>query len=147
VTYQDASVIDFISSNLVPWRVDYLNKKDIVKHYRVEWTPSVFVLDENAEEHHRILGFLSPDQFLGQLRLGLARIAYHRGEIAKAAELFEITVSNHPATVAAPEAIWYRGISKYQASGDPSVLKSTRLELEQRYPHSIWGEKASAWGK
>lgn len=146
MTYQDSEVIAFLTKNFVPWRVDYLKQTDLVERFGVEWTPWVSIVDEQCTEHHHDLGVMEPDEFLGQLKLGLARMAYHRGDFAKASEMFDTACKEHPQSAAAPEAIWYRGVSNFRAFGDGSVLKATRLELEERYPHSVWGQKAGAWG-
>jgi hypothetical protein len=146
VTYQDSAVIAFLTQNFVPWRIDYLKQTDLVSRFRVEWTPWVAIIDERGTEHHHDVGLLVPDQFLGQIKLGLARMAYHQGDFAKASELFDIACKEHPQSAAAPEAIWFRGVSSFRAFGNASVLGVTRRELEERYPHSVWGQKAGAWG-
>lgn len=146
MTYSDQEVIRYIEQNFVPWRVEVLEQKDLVERFRMEWTPCVVTLDSQVEEHHRFVGFLSVQEFMAQLSLGRARIAFHDKDFSQAADLFDGVVKNFPYTSAAPEAIWYRGVSRYQASGDPAGLKATRVELEENHPHSIWGEKASAWG-
>ena len=78
--------------------------------------------------------------------LGIARISFHGGEFAKAAGLFDQVSQQYPQSHAAPEAIWYRGISNMKVDGNPAGLKATRLLLQEKYPQSIWAEKASAWG-
>lgn len=113
----------------------------------MEWTPCVVTLDSQVEEHHRFVGFLSAQETTAQLSLGWARVAFYDKDFSQTADLFDAVVKDFPYISAAPEAIWYRGVSRYQASGDQAGLKATRVQLEENHPHSIWrGEKASAWG-
>jgi hypothetical protein len=146
VTYSDEYVVNYITENFVPWRVSYLQQKDLVSRFRIEWTPCVIILDSKGEEHHRTIGFLSPLEFIAQLILGRARMAFHEKDFSQAAGLFDKIVQDFPKTSAAAEAVWYRGLSRFQASGDASVLKDTRIYLDEKYSQSIWAEKASAWG-
>ncbi len=123
-----------------------MEQRDMVDRFRMEWTPCVVIFDNDGEEYYRFVGFLSPREFMGQLGLAMARIAFLSKDFGRAAGLFDVVVQHFPYTYVVPEAIWYRGVSNFQASGDPIGLKETRVELQQNYPQSIWAEKASMWG-
>lgn len=146
MTYQKPEVVQYINENFIPWQVDYLNDKARVERFHVEWTPCVLVLDEDGFEHNRSLGFLSPKELMAYFSFSQGMAAYRAQDLQKAARIFDQTAMQYPASHVTPEAIWFRGISRFQTENDPSVLKATRLELQGNYPHSIWGEKASAWG-
>ena len=146
MTYPNQEVVNYVEKNFVPWRVEVMEQKAVVERFRMEWTPYVVILDSEGEEHHHFVGFLTPQEFMAQLALGLARVAFRRKEFTRAIDLFDAVVQGFPGTTAAPEAIWYRGVSNFQATGNRANLKATRIELEENYPDSVWGEKASAWG-
>jgi hypothetical protein len=146
VTYSNQEVIRYVDQNFVQWRVEVLEQRDMVDRFRMEWTPCVVILNSDGEEQYRFVGFLSPPEFIAHLGLGMARLAFLSKDFVRAAALFDALVQELPSSYVAPEAIWYRGISNFQTSGDLTILKQTRIELQKNYPQSIWGEKASAWG-
>lgn len=146
MTYSNEEVIKYVSENFVPWRVFYLQQQNLATRFRIDWTPCVIILDSKGEEHHRSIGFMSPSEFMAQLSLGCARIAFHEKNYNQATELFDKLVQGFPKTSVAPEAVWYGGLSHFLASGDAAVLKSASIKLQEKYPQSIWCEKASAWG-
>lgn len=146
MTYQNPETISYITQNFVPWRVPYLIDRARVDRWHVEWTPCLVVLDGSKVEHLRSLGFISPPELMAHLHLARALISYRSRDLPAAVELFDQVVTGFTQTHAAPQAIWFRGVGRFQLQGDPAVLKATRLELEENYPHSLWMEKASAWG-
>lgn len=145
MTYQNQDIVDYINANFIPWQVDYLNDKVQVKRFHVDWTPCLVVLDPEHGELARSLGFLSPPELRAFLEFSRGLAAYRSQDLPRAAEIFDQVVNDFPGSHMAPEAIWFRGITRFQIDGDKSVLNATYLELDANYPHSIWKEKASAW--
>lgn len=45
----------------------------------------------------------------------------------------------------APEALYWAGVSKYKASGDPGALARTAEAFRTRFTDSPWAKKASVW--
>lgn len=109
------------------------------------WTPTVLVFDSNGVERHRIEGYLPKDEFRAQLQLGLARIAFKEKKWADAERGYSAIVENYPQTAAAPEAVYWSGVSHYRGTNDHTVLGRVAQELEQKYPQSIWTKKALPW--
>lgn len=64
---------------------------------------------------------------------------------ADAEEKYASVVANYPETLAAPEAIYWRGVSRYKATNDHTVLSPTAEELARKYAGSEWALKASVW--
>ena len=54
-------------------------------------------------------------------------------------------VERYSNTTAAPEAIYWRGVSRYKATNDHAVLSKIADELKEKYPGSVWTLKASIW--
>jgi TolA-binding protein len=142
-------VARFVSEQLEPVRVHVRDQKDEYKRlserYNAQWTPTVLILDSEGEERHRIEGFLPVDDFLPQLALGLAKSAFHRKDYAEAERRYREIVDEFPSTDAAAEALYWAGVSKYKASGDPSALKATGAAFRERYQDTTWAKKASVW--
>jgi TolA-binding protein len=148
--YSDPRVISLVDDQFVPVRVHVKeNREDFQRlgaKYEAQWTPTVLILDGAGNERHRIEGFLPADDFLGQVALGAAKAAFAAGDYVTAERLFEQVVKSYPATDAAPEALYWSGVSRYKATNNPSALKDTFQKFQSRYKESTWAKKASVWG-
>ena len=102
-------------------------------------------MDANGEERWRIEGYLPKDEFRAQLEMGLARVAFMRKKWADAEQLYAQVVERYPETAAAPEAVYWRGVSQYKHTNDHTVLGTITEQLNQKYQDSVWAQKASVW--
>lgn len=147
--YTDPRVGDFINERFVPVRLHVKHQHDDFEHvgqrYGALWTPTILILDEGGEERHRIEGFLPADDFLSQLMLGAAHAAFRRNDYAAAEPLFTRVAEQFPRTEAAPEALYWSGVSRYRTTHDASALKDTARAFSQRYQSTSWAKKASIW--
>jgi len=105
----------------------------------------VIIAEADGTERYRFEGFLPADDFIAHLQLGLAKAAFSRGEFDAAQREFEAVAREHPESEAAPEAVYWTGVSSYKGSGKPDPLKQTATQLRERYPRSEWTKKASVW--
>ncbi len=113
--------------------------------FEAVWTPTVLVLDPDGKERWRLEGYLPKEEFRAQLELGLARVAFVRKQWAEAERRYAEVVERYPGSKFAPEALYRRGVSRYSATHDHSILGELRVELEGRYPGSLWALKTAAW--
>jgi hypothetical protein len=147
--YPDPRVAQFVQDHFVPVRVHVREQRDEFKRlgerYGVQWTPTILVLDAQGEERHRIEGFLPADDLIPQLMLGLGHAAFAHGDFAHAEQYFRAVVSDDPNADAAPEALYWAGVSHYKATDDPTALRETARQFEQRYRDTPWAKKASVW--
>jgi hypothetical protein len=109
------------------------------------WTPSVLILDRNGEERYRIEGYLPVAEFRAQLELGLARVAFMSKDFADAERRYAAILDRYANTKAAPEALYWKGVSHYKATNDHTVLGELPEMFRQQYPDSIWAMKSAAW--
>ena len=109
------------------------------------WTPTVLIMDSDGQEEWRIEGYLPKDEFRAQLEMGLARIAFMHKQWADAEQRYGQVVERYPNTAAAPEAVYWRGVSQYKRTNDHTVLGGVAEQLTQKYPDSVWAKKASVW--
>lgn len=149
--YPDTRVAEFIENNFVPVRVHAREQSDQFKQlgarYSALWTPTILFLDNNGDERHRIEGFLPVEDFLPQLLLGVGHTAFGEGNFADAQRRFSEVIERYPESDAAAEAQYWKGVSKYKASGDASALAATAHEFTKRYGDTQWAKKASVWAK
>ena len=147
--WPDERIARFVNQNFLAARVHVKDTPDEFKRYseryHAPWTPTILALDPDGVEQHRIEGFLPADDLLAQLMLGRARIAFQQQQYAEAERRFREIVEQLPQTDAAPEALYWAGVAKYKATGDPAALKETARAFTKRYQDSTWAKKASVW--
>ena len=105
----------------------------------------MLIFDADGTERHRIEGYLPKAEFRAQLELGLARVAFMHKRWADAEGRYSAIVQNYPDSATAPEALYWRGVSRYKATNDHTALGELAPEFKQKYQKSIWAEKASVW--
>jgi TolA-binding protein len=104
-------------------------------------------MDPDGEERLRIEGYLPKTEFRAQLEMGLARVAFMRKQWADAERRYAQVVERYPVQMVAPEAVYWRGVSRYKATNDHTVLGEVAEQLKERYPDSVWALKASVWSQ
>ena len=139
-----------MNENFIPARVHVKEDADAFKKYgekySAQWTPTILELDSDGVERHRIEGYLPSDDFLAQLMLGRAKIAFAHENWGEAEKLFREIVDKCPNTDAAPEALYWAGVAPYKGSHDSGSLKETAKAFKERYQDTSWAKKASIWG-
>jgi hypothetical protein len=111
----------------------------------VLWTPTALILDPEGTERSRSEGYLPNTEFRARLEMALARIAFMRKDWAEAEKRYAETAVKFAHTAAAPQAVYWKGVSRYKASGEHKELSKVAEELKQKYPNSLWALKASIW--
>lgn len=141
--YTDPEVSQFITDNFIPARAHVKDNQEAFARFGAEWTPTILIMDRDANERHRIEGFLPADDFLAQVRLGLAHAARSRGDFADAERRYR-ELSGGEGEVAA-ESLYWAGVSRYKHTNDPTALGETAQAFGQRFTDSPWAKKASVW--
>ena len=144
VSYPNEKVVEFIERHLVPIQV-VVGSQPLTAKFNVAWTPTVITLDENGNEHHRTTGFLSPDEFVPSLMLGIAKCHFDREKYAEAIATLEELLKTYPSSDSAPEAIYYRGVAQFKRSHDAEALKAIHRTLQSEYPSSEWAKRAQPY--
>ena len=147
--WPDERVSKFVAENFIPARVhvkdDAADFQKYGARYSAQWTPTVLELDSEGVERHRIEGFLPADDFLAQLILGRARIAFQEQKWDEAAKMFRRVYEELPDTESAPEALYWTGVTRYKETGDATSLKETARAFTSRYTDTSWAKKSSIW--
>jgi outer membrane protein assembly factor BamD (BamD/ComL family) len=102
-------------------------------------------MDSDGVERRRIEGYLSKQEFRAQLELGLARVAFMHKHWAEAEQKSSDIAERYAETTAAPEALYWKGVSHYKATNDHTVLGPVAEVLGRKYAGSEWAMKASVW--
>lgn len=144
VTYPDSRVAEFINTKMIPIQV--LSDHPLAGEFNIKWTPTIIVLDYFGKEHQRTVGFLPPEEFIPSLMLGMGKIDFETGQFEAAIRHFDKVLSDFPASFAAPEAVYLRGVSGYHMSHDAAPLKEAYERLKTGYPSSEWVRRAEPYG-
>jgi len=142
--YPDERVAGFIREQFLPVRAHVKTDQDVFARFNAQWTPTILVVDGKGVEHHRIEGFLPAPDFLAQLKLGVAHAARARSDWATAEQFYDELSQDESSDVAA-EAVYWRGVSQYKATHDPSHLGATAAALRDRFGGNAWTKKSSVW--
>ena len=145
--YSEEDVVRFISECFVPIKVAIRKHPESFARFNVEWTPAIIIPDQNGKERHRMIGFLPKEDFLAQLQLAIAKVAFSTRKYEEARKGFAAVGRLHEGTSAAPEGIFWAGVSAYRDTGKNAPLAQTAGELKLKYPESDWAKKASVWIK
>ena len=104
-------------------------------------------MSSDGKERWRLEGYLSRDEFQAFLEMGLARMAFVRKDWADAEGRYAAVVEQYPDSKFAPEAVYYRGVSRYSASHDSADLATVAETFRNKYQDSIWALKSVPWAK
>jgi hypothetical protein len=115
--------------------------------FEAVWTPTILVMDGDDKERWRLEGYLPKDDFRAFLEMGLARLAFVRKDWADAEQRYAAVIEEHPNSFYAPEAVYYRGVSRYSASHDAAELANTGALLTEGYPGTEWQLRSIPWLK
>ena len=138
---------NFINANYLPVKVHIKEQSHIFERFGAQWTPTIQVLDPDGTKRYQFEGYLPPADFLAQLQLGLAHSAFARQQWKDPETAYNQILNTLPESDAAPEALYWRGVSQYKSSGDPTALQQTAEAFKIRYAGSTWAKKAFVWAK
>jgi TolA-binding protein len=138
-------VASFVREKFIPAKTHIKENPKGFERFGVQWTPTVIVADPEGRERYRFEGYLPAEDFLAQLALGLGKSAFANGDFAAAERHFREVATKFPKSDAAPEALYWTGVSKYKATNDAGALKETAQAFRSQYRDSQWAKKASVW--
>lgn len=113
--------------------------------FEAVWTPTVLLFDTDGKERVRLEGYLTNTDFKAALTSGLGRIAFVHKKYADAERWYDEVVTRFGQSHSAPGAMYWRGVARYSATHDHTVLGKVAEELETTYPSSVWASKAIPW--
>lgn len=144
VSYPNPKVIDFFDKNLIAVKV-LIDSEPLPKKFRVQWTPTLVLLDAEGEEHNRTVGFLPPEELLPSLMFGIGKSQFDHDAFAEAESTFQHLLSEYPKSDSSAEAAYYLGVSRYKRTHNAEELKKTIQHLQRDFPQSEWVKRASVY--
>ena len=77
--------------------------------------------------------------------MGLGRVAFMKKDWAAAEQHFNRVADEFPDSKFAPQAVYYRGVSRYSGSHDGTELGSTAAALKERFQGNEWQLRSIPW--
>ncbi|HYW73174.1 MAG TPA: hypothetical protein VE961_19255 [Pyrinomonadaceae bacterium] len=102
-------------------------------------------MDSAGVERYRVEGYLPRDWFRARLEMALGRLAFMKKKFADAEKVYAQIIEQRADTGVVAEAIYWRGVSRYKATNDHTVLGEFARELAERYPGDEWMLKSVPW--
>jgi hypothetical protein len=145
VTYPQPPVIAAITAHAVPVQFDNSKREnaEVLARLHHIWTPDVRVLDESGAELYRWDGFLPPPEFMARALCGFAQAHLRRREFEAAEAIYVDVLRRFSTTYAAPEALYYLGVTRYRRDPESDELLTQWANLRSRYPMSEYRVKQS----
>lgn len=143
-SYPLPEVVEFLNSQVVPLKLTP-DSEPQASQFFVRWTPALFMLDAKGAPHHKMIGYVPPQELLPHLLFGngLAFFAHRRFQEAEAS--LDRLVTQHPKAYATPEGIYYRAICRYRIHQDHHHMQLAHEQLEDEYPGSEWVERTDPY--
>ena len=141
VTYPNSDVIRFLNDHFVPLQVPF-DAQPLAADFNIKWTPTLLTLGQDGREHHRTVGFLSPEELIASLLLGMGKYHFDHDRFREALAALATIVADYPDTDSVPEAIYLSGVSRYKKDHDGVFLKEAYERLAQKYPENAWTKRA-----
>ncbi|MBE7517525.1 MAG: hypothetical protein HS105_13110 [Chloracidobacterium sp.] len=104
------------------------------------------MMDPDGKERTRLEGYLTKDNFHAYLMMGLARVAFTSKDFEAAEKLYAKVAETMPDSQFAAEAVYWKGVCVYKATGDASALGAVTKAFKDQYSDTIWAEKSIPWG-
>ncbi|RJR22791.1 MAG: hypothetical protein C4581_00350 [Nitrospiraceae bacterium] len=141
VTYPDPKVASFIDQHFIPLRLHH-DEKPYAQEFNIHWTPSILILDKTRSEHHRTMGFLSPDDFIPSLYIGIAKASFDSENMDRALVYFDNLLTEYPKSDFVPQGIFLKGVTRFKITHEAKLLREAYEKLSANYPASYWTKRA-----
>lgn len=145
VTYSKEDVINFLNDEVIPIQVLF-NNQTLAEKYNLQWTPTIIVIDYQGKEYHRTIGFISAEEFIASILLGIGKALFESGKFDEAIKTFDRIIEKYKNCKTTPEAIYFRGVCQYKFTHEPKHLKNAYELLKKDYPESDWTLRAEPYG-
>lgn len=141
--YPDAAVADAIEARFVALRLDHKDPR--VRDLKINWLPTVLVLDRRGVEHYRSVNAVPPAEFLDLLDLGEALARMREAGYDRSVALLATALGRRPDGPLHPELLFWLGVAGYYlGGGDGDARDRAWADLTARYPASIWALRVPA---
>ncbi len=143
-SFTDNEVCKLINQHMIAVQTN-IDTKEVYDQYNAIWTPAVIILDYHGHEIQKTLGYLSKDELLSILHLGIAKVYSTVGEFDAANVHFKRLMERYPQSSCIPEAIYFQGVNRYRQKNEPQELRLAYETLLENNPGSNWTGRARVY--
>jgi TolA-binding protein len=140
VTYPDPRVIEALNRQFVPVKLESAKHGEVARKMNVRWLPGLVVAGADERPASVQVGFLAPQDLLGELSFGRALVAMGGKDYDQAHQAFREVVEA-PGAERAPDAWYWWGISAYRQSKDFADCVERWAEIPRRWPGTPWARR------
>ncbi|MBV8152963.1 MAG: hypothetical protein JO029_00335 [Candidatus Eremiobacteraeota bacterium] len=145
MTYPQPPVVDTIVKHAIAVQIDNSKQENNQFLHGIHhiWTPDIRILHYDGFELYRFDGFLPPPEFMARSLCGFAlgQLRLKRFDAAEA--IYADVLRRFSTTYAAPEALYYLGVTRYRRDPNGDELLTQWANLRSRYPGSEYRVKQS----
>lgn len=150
VTYPHADVVQVLEERFVCLRVNERSRAretvEVLRAFRLLWSPGFIFLDHHGNELRRFVGYLPPSHFLAELSFVLGLVEMLHARHAESFRHFRMAADLDPQAPVAAEALYWVGIAAFRRDGRKiDVIKQYWEEIRARYPQSTWWTRANVF--
>ena len=145
MTYPQPPVVKTILDYGIPFQVDNSKKEPEIFLHGIHhiWTPDIRILHHDGYEMYRWDGFLPPPEFMARALCGFAMAYLRLKRFDQAEAIYADVLTRFSTTYAAPEALYYLGVTRYRRDPESDELLAQWAKLRSRYPLSEYRVKQS----
>ncbi len=107
------------------------------------WTPDIRILYHDGVELYRWDGFLPPPEFIARTLCGFGMAYLRTKRFDDAEACYADALTRFSTSYAAPEALYYLGVTRYRRDPNGDELLKQWDNLRSRYPVSEYRVKQS----
>jgi hypothetical protein len=96
VTYSNRQVADFINERLIAVRLSVATDARLAQEFRIEYTPTIVLLDDERREQFRSVGGLSPQELIAGLLLGEGKSLCAKSRFRQAFSVLNQLLETYP---------------------------------------------------
>jgi thioredoxin-related protein len=109
VTYPNSQTVSAIHEHLIAMRINVSTDGELAGQFRIQYTPTIILVDGDGQEHYRSVGFLPPEEFIPSMLYGAGKSLFQIGQFDKADTLLDKLLTQYPSSKVAVEARKLRG--------------------------------------
>jgi hypothetical protein len=143
VTYPDKQVADLLTHNFVPVQVNIEEAGELADRFQTLWTPNLNMIDDRGKRFYHVVGWLPPSEFAAMLKAAQGHYFLTIKKYAEATPIFSSIFDEFPRSIFAPEALYFKGVSRYMGSHIVENLKEDWTMLQRFFPDSEWAMKSN----
>jgi thioredoxin-related protein len=104
VTYSDQRTVEFVKDYMIPLRVIVGEDRFMSTKFRIQYTPTIMMLDGDGKELYREVGFHPLEEFVPMLMLGIGKAYTNANRCDKALKILTKLIDRYPASKSIPSA-------------------------------------------